>query len=100
MRITYHAVFQYDYDGICIHFPDVPLAITCAFSFEEGVYMAKDVLILVLHRMPVVDLPADCPAQIKLEEKQQLVPITIEMENRVRPCVPGDFIDFAPHGKP
>lgn len=50
MDITYHAVFQYDDDGICIHFPAVPQAITCADSFDEGVYMASDVLGLVLTR--------------------------------------------------
>lgn len=82
MRMTYHAVFEYDDDGICIHFPAVPPAITCAYSFEEGVAMAEDVLILVLHGTSVADLPADCSAEIKMEANQQLVPITIEMENR------------------
>lgn len=82
MRITYHAVFAYDDDGICIHFPAVAQAITCAFSFDEGVYMASDVLGLVLHKTPVSELPAEDMTQILLEENQQLVPITIELENR------------------
>lgn len=82
MRITYHAVFQYDHDGICIHFPAVPPAISCASSFGEGVYMASDVLGLVLHHTSVSDLPAEEPGRIRLEDNQQLVPITIELENR------------------
>lgn len=82
MRITYHAVFQFDDDGICIHFPAVPQAISCASSFDEGVYMASDVLGLVLHKTLVPDLPAEEPDQIHLEENQQLVPITIELEDR------------------
>lgn len=82
MRITYHAVFQYDDDGICIHFPAVPLAITCAFSFDEGVYMASDVLELVLHKTLTSALPAEQIDQIQLEKNQKLIPITIEMEIR------------------
>lgn len=82
MDITYYALFQYDDDGICIHFPAVPQAITCADSFDEGVYMASDVLGLVLHKSNVSDLPAERIDQIHPEENQRLVPITVQLEDR------------------
>ena len=82
MTITYHAVFQFDPDGICISFPDAPLAITCADTPEKGIAMAKDVLILALHKTAAADLPADTAARMNTESNQELVPITVEMEVR------------------
>lgn len=44
MKPSYYAVFQYDSDGICISFPDVPPALTCADNEPDGMKYAKEAL--------------------------------------------------------
>ncbi|MDY3050825.1 MAG: type II toxin-antitoxin system HicB family antitoxin [Parvimonas sp.] len=44
MKYNFYAIFQYNYDGIDISFPDLPGCLTCAKSDEEALYMAKDAL--------------------------------------------------------
>jgi predicted RNase H-like HicB family nuclease len=41
---TYTARLSYCEDGICVTFPDVPGANTCADTKEEAIAMAKDAL--------------------------------------------------------
>ena len=72
MKISYYAVFQYDIDGICISFPDVPPALTCADNEAEGMKYAKEALELTLHGML-----AD---KIILNGNQKLFLITVELE--------------------
>jgi len=80
MRIRYNAILEYADDGINISFPDIPEAITCAYSREEAVKMAKEVLDLVLHGRKVSDLPMPTSInQIKKLDNTEVVGIEITM---------------------
>lgn len=83
MTITCVAIFQYDDDGICVSFPDFPVCNTCGYSFIEAVNMAKEVLALGLHGMPV----RDEATFLKLSDaillpNQEAIIISIDLENR------------------
>ena len=78
-KITYNATFEYAEDGINILFPDIPGAISCAFDRDEAMFMAKDVLELVLHGSKISELP-EATAFSSPQEKVEVVPVTIEME--------------------
>lgn len=73
MKFSYYAVFQYDSDGICISFPDVPPALTCADNEPDGVKYAEEALELALHGMPVHEVPqASSAGQIAVSENQKV----------------------------
>lgn len=81
MKISYYAIFQYDHDGICISFPDIPPALTCADNESEGVKYAKEALELSLHGMLVEEAPFPSSAdQIIIFENQKLFLIAAELE--------------------
>lgn len=83
MKFAYYAVFQYDSDGICISFPDVPPALTCADNEPDGVKYAEEALELALHGMPVDEVPqASSADQIAVSENQKLFLITAQLEER------------------
>lgn len=83
MKLSYYAVFQYDCDGICISFPDVPPALTCADNEPDGVKYAEEALELALHGMPVDEVPqASSADQIAVSENQKLFLITAQLEER------------------
>ena len=80
MRLQYSAIFQYDSDGINISFPDIPKAITCAYSWCEAIHMAKEVLELVLHGERITTLPTATPKErIACDEATEIVDIAIIM---------------------
>ena len=78
-KITYNATFEYAEDGINILFPDIPGAISCAFDRDEAMFMAKDVLELVLHGSKFSELPKATDFS-SAQDKVEIIPITIEME--------------------
>ena len=83
MKLSYYAVFQYDSDGICISFPDVPPALTCADNETDGVRYAEEVLELALHGMPIDEAPkASSANQIAVNDNQKLFLITAQLEER------------------
>lgn len=83
VKLTYNAVFFYDFDGINVTFPGIYNALTCGDTRQECIYMAKDVLALVFDGERRDSLPAFVPAdEIQLEENCELESITIEMEER------------------
>lgn len=43
-RYIYPAIFNYAEDGINISFPDIPGCVSCAYSQDEAVDMARDAL--------------------------------------------------------
>ncbi len=57
MKLKYPAIFEVEDDGICISFPDVPEANSCAFSKKQAIFMSKEVLKLALHGLKIEDLP-------------------------------------------
>lgn len=83
MRIRYNALFEYADDGINISFPDIPSAITCAYSRDHAIEMAKEVLSLVLHGNKRSELPKPTPKkQVEKRDKTEVVNIGISMEEK------------------
>lgn len=81
MKFSYYAILQYDVDGICISFPDVPSALTCADNKADGIQYATEALELALHGMLVDKVPVPSSAnEIVLNPKQELILITVELE--------------------
>ncbi|MBW9216941.1 type II toxin-antitoxin system HicB family antitoxin [Anoxybacillus sp. ST70] len=48
-RYIYPAIFDYDSDGICVEFPDLPGCFTCGDTEEEVLQMEKEALALHLY---------------------------------------------------
>ncbi len=82
MKITYVAVFEFADDGINITFPDIPSAISCAYSYNEAVKMAKEVLELALHGEKLTSLPEGKAVLLDNTECLKYVPITIEIDTQ------------------
>ena len=81
MKISYYAVFEYAGDGINITFPDIPEALTCAYSRKESIKMAKEVLELSLHKKRYSDLPKPIEKnKIFIKDNTEIVEITISMK--------------------
>lgn len=81
MEISYYAIFQYDDDGICISFPDVPYCLSCADTECEAENMAKEALELSLHGENVKELPVPSqPTAILLGDRQKLKKIAVNLE--------------------
>ncbi|MCL2048041.1 MAG: type II toxin-antitoxin system HicB family antitoxin [Defluviitaleaceae bacterium] len=77
MGISYYSIFQYDNDGICISFPDLPECLSCAWSDEDAKKMAQEALELYIEDTPYERLPKpSCSSQIILKESQKLILIT------------------------
>lgn len=82
MIISYYAIFEYDYDddGICISFPDLPGCLSCAWSTEEALKMAKEALELYLDGMEYDKFPVRSDEKtFKLEQNQKTVLISIQI---------------------
>lgn len=56
-KYKFYAVFDYAEDGISISFPDLPGCISCGYSIEEAIQMAKEALQLYLEDMSEKDIP-------------------------------------------
>ncbi|HOP94072.1 MAG TPA: type II toxin-antitoxin system HicB family antitoxin [Acetivibrio thermocellus] len=56
-KYKFYAVFNYAEDGISISFPDLPGCISCGYSTEEAIEMAKEALQLYLEDMNQKDIP-------------------------------------------
>lgn len=81
MLFSYYAVFQYDSDGICISFPDIPYCLSCADSDDEAVKMAAEALELALDSMPLGQIPCPCTKDaIALLDNQKAKKIEVELE--------------------
>jgi predicted RNase H-like HicB family nuclease len=78
MEVSYYAIFQYDDDGICISFPDLPGCLSCAWSDEEAKKMATEALELYIDDIPINLLPKQSLTEhISLSDNQKLVLISV-----------------------
>lgn len=77
----YYAIFNYDDDGISIHFPDLPGCISCGYSHDEAVKMAKDALELYLEDMQEENIPKpSLLSEITIDsDKQKVIAIQVEI---------------------
>lgn len=57
VNYTFNAIFSYEDDGISIDFPDLPGCISCGFSNDEALSMAKEALELYLQGMNSKQIP-------------------------------------------
>lgn len=81
-RYEFTAIFQYGEDGISISFPDLPGALTCADTTEEGIKNAEEVLGLVLYDMECdeKEIPIPTPFEkIQTNENEKSVMIKVWM---------------------
>lgn len=81
-KYVYPAVFDYDSDGISISFPDLAGCFSCAYTDEEALLMAEEVLGLWMENMEVEgeEIPkASELKDIKLEPNQKTVLISVWM---------------------
>lgn len=90
MKIGYYAIFNYDEKlkgnpveySISISFPDVPLAISCARTYNEGVFMAKEVLEFITAKLHVYELPKMSTLEdITLKTNEEAVYISYNSED-------------------
>lgn len=88
----YPAIFGYDDDGINVTFPDLPGCITCGFTDEEALSMAKEAMALHLYGLEtektIIPDPT-VPKNIVTDTNQAIViidawmpPFRHEMENQ------------------
>lgn len=58
----YWGIFDFADDGISVSFPDLPGCISCGYSIDEAIQMAKEALNLYLEDMTEETIPK--PTQI------------------------------------
>lgn len=83
MEIIYYAIFQYDDDGICISFPDIPPCLTCSQDENEGIEMAMEALELYLHGMKLEEIPKaifNDSSAVKMNQKVKQIKVEMEMK--------------------
>lgn len=81
LNYTFNAVFSYENDGISIDFPDLPGCISCGFSNDEALIMAKEALELYLDGMNEEQIPkASDKSEIKIDStRQKIFAITVNI---------------------
>ena len=79
MKISYYAIFRYNKEAINILFPGLRGCLSCAWSKEEALYMAKEALELYICDLPYKKLPkARNKSEIKLRKNEELYKITAD----------------------
>lgn len=95
MKISYNAIFEYADDGINITFPDIPEAITCAYSKNEAIKMAKEALELSLHKRLLNHIPKSTPKNEILKIRNaEVVEIIIEMNVKNNMLIDNNIIEY------
>lgn len=95
MKICYNAIFEFARDGINVTFPDVPEAFTCAYSRDEAISMAQEVLDLVLHRRKFSELPKSTSRNdITVQNNMEVVSVSISMNEKNGVLLGKDIIDL------
>lgn len=84
MKKTYYALFKKaEEGGYEVSFPDIFGGVTCGDDYEDAVFMAKDLLKMVL-----ISAPGQCfepSSKEKLEKlfpDEEVVEITVELEDK------------------
>ncbi|WP_379147444.1 type II toxin-antitoxin system HicB family antitoxin [Paenibacillus sp. sgz500992] len=76
----YYAKFEFAEDGITVTFPDLPGCISCGYSTEEAIGMAKEALSLYLEDMDENTIPQTTkinPDLIKSSEQVFLIEVEL-----------------------
>ncbi|SHK32671.1 Predicted nuclease of the RNAse H fold, HicB family [Clostridium cavendishii DSM 21758] len=56
-KYIFSSIFTYENDGISIEFPDLPGCISCGFTTDEALKMAKEALELYTNGMKEEEIP-------------------------------------------
>ena len=75
-KYLFPAIFEKEEDGYSISFPDLEGAFSCAATFEEALYMAKDCLELYLDGLENIPTPKEVK---KLKKNETLIMIEANM---------------------
>ena len=75
-KYIFPAIFEKEEDGYSISFPDLEGAFSCADTFEEALYMAKDCLELYLDGLENIPTPKEVK---KLKKNETLIMIEANM---------------------
>jgi predicted RNase H-like HicB family nuclease len=67
--ISYPAIFEKEDEGYNVTVPDIFGGVTCGFSYEDALFMAKDMIMLMLKKAP-----GQCMPPKSLEETQKNFP--------------------------
>ena len=78
-KIPYCALFGRSDEGVDVTFPDIFGGVTCGDDYDDAVFMAKDLL-----RLMLTTAPAQCGSPLSKEEMQKMFPeceiVEIEVE--------------------
>ena len=78
-KYVYCAIFTQTDEGVAVEFPDIFGGVTCGEDFDDAVFMAKDLLRLMLSTAP-----AQCESPLSKEEMEKMFPgekiVEIEVE--------------------
>ncbi|MBR1747336.1 MAG: type II toxin-antitoxin system HicB family antitoxin [Clostridia bacterium] len=68
-KYVYPAIFIEDEEGVAVSFPDIIGGVTDGKDFDEAMYMAKDLL-----RLMLTHVPGQCGTPATPEEMKKLFP--------------------------
>ena len=80
MKLLYNAIFNFAEDGINVTFPDLPGCITCGYTTEEAIKMAKEALELYLDDVTKDGIPNATevdPSTLRPSEKLFLIEVLL-----------------------
>ena len=79
--ISYPAIFEKEDDGYNVTIPDIFGGVTCGFSYEDAIMMAKDMVLLMLKEAPGQCMPPKSFEETKANFPNSLiVMIDVEIE--------------------
>lgn len=78
-KYVYCALFEESEEGVSVTFPDIFGGVTCGDDYDDAVFMAKDLL-----RLMLTTAPAQCESPLSKEETEKMFPgekiVEIEVE--------------------
>ena len=78
-KYVYCAIFQESEEGVSVSFPDIFGGVTCGDDFDDAVFMAKDLL-----RLMLTEARGQCAEPLTKEKMEELFPgekiVEIEVE--------------------
>lgn len=76
----YFALFDFADDGINVTFPDLPGCITCGYTKDEAIEMAKEALMLYLEDMIEENIPRATQVNYSmLKPSEQVLLIEVQL---------------------
>lgn len=83
ITIRYDSIWEYEDCEFTITFPDLPGCITCASTENEGINMAKEVLLLWLDGIKYCELPNRTEINCRGQEKIITIEVKMQLDNGI-----------------